>query len=135
MDINLTEVIREHMKRGAPPYKLGKEFTLKMCEKLGITTIDQFYDVLFDSLRCGCSKNFWQHLQGICMDGEGSHIAYGKEEIGKALGKNPKDLTCEDICYTCGSCAHINQIDHAIFMYLAEMMDDRGIKLDETQNS
>ena len=131
MDINLTEVIKGHIKAGVPPYESGKKYILEMCDKLGIKTIDQFYDILYKSQRCGCDRNFWQHLQGQCLDDEGDHIAYGKEEIAKALGKEPKDLTCEDICYTCGSCAYINKMDYNLFMYLAEMMDDKGLKLDD----
>lgn len=129
--MDIVEVIKGHIERGEPPYKAGKKLVLEMCDKLGIKTIDQFYDMLYDALRKGCDWNFWQHLQGRCLDSVGDHIAYGKDEIGEALGKDPKDLTCEDICYTCGSCAHINKIDLSIFKHLSEMMDDRGLKLDE----
>jgi len=129
MGINLTEVIKENIKKG-PSYKSGKDIILKMCKKLGIKTIGQFWDVLIESMRCGCERNFWQHLHGPCLDDEGDHIAYGKEEIAKALEKPEKDLTCHDICEVCGSCAYINSIDYSVMYHLIEMMDDKGIKLE-----
>jgi len=129
MDASLIEVIKENIKED-PSYKSDKDSILKMCKKLGIKTIGQFWDVLIESMRCGCKWNFWQHLHGPCLDYEGDHIAYGKDEIAKALEKLEKDLTCHDICEVCGSCAYINRIDYNVIHHLIEMMDDRGIKLE-----
>lgn len=126
---DLVKVIKEHISAG-PFYKNSKKDFLEMCEKLNITSISQFYDILFDSLRCGCSKNFWQHLYGPCLDSEGDHIAYGKEVISKAMDKPEKDLTCHDICEVCGSCAYMNQICYGLFYYLANMMDDKNLTLE-----
>ena len=133
VDINLTEVIKRNIEKG-PSYKTCKKYILEMCKKLGIKTISQFWDVLIESMRCGCSRNFWQHLHGPCLDSEGDHIAYGKDEIAKVLEKDEKDLTCHDINETCGSCAYINHIDYSVMHYLLEMMDDRGLKLDEEKS-
>lgn len=134
MSVDLVEVIKEHIKRGAPHYVSDKELVLKLCGKLGINTIEQFYDMLFNALRCGCSKNFWEDIHSKCLDSDGSYIAYGKDEIAKALGKNPDELTCEDICYNCGSCAHINRIDYSICKYLADKVEEKGIKFDEDES-
>ena len=136
MDINLTEVIKEHIEKGGPSYKLGKETLLEMCNKLGINTISDFWDVLIKSQRLYCTMNFWEHEYSPCMDSEGRYVAYGRDEIAKALGKGEKDVTCHDICEVCGSCAHINQIDARLFYYLADLMDDKKLTLDdEPQNT
>ena len=137
MDINYTEVIKEHIEKGGPSYKLGKETLLEMCNKLGINTISDFWDVLIKSQRMYCDRNFWNHEYSPCLDSEGDHVAYGRDEIAKALGKEEKDVTCHDICEVCGSCAHINQIDARLFYYLADLMDDRKLTLDneEPQNT
>lgn len=129
MGFNLTEVIKENIKKG-PSYK-NKEALLEMCDKLGIKTIEQFWDVLIQSQRMYCDRNFWNHEFSPCLDGEGDHIAYGKDEIAKALEKPEKDLTCHDICEVCGSCAYINLIDARLLYYLAEQMDDRGLTINE----
>jgi hypothetical protein len=131
MDINLTEVIKSNIEKG-PSYKTCKKTLLEMCKKLGIKTIAQFWDVLIESQRCGCSRNFWRHLDGLCLDSEGDHIAYGKEAISEALGKPENELTCRDICETCGSCAHINRIDYNLFYLLVEKMEEKGLTLDES---
>ena len=53
------------------------------------------------------------------------------DALAKAMGKNERDLTCHDISETCGSCAYINEIALNILFYLAEQMNDKGLKLDE----
>lgn len=129
MDANLTEVIKENIKKG-PSYKSSKEVIFEMCNKLGIKTIEQFWDVLIRSQRMYCDRNFWNHEFSPCLDEDGDHIAYGKEEIAGVLEKPSKDLTCHDICEVCGSCAYINLIDARLLYYLAEQMDDKNLKLD-----
>ena len=134
MDFDFVEVIKKHIENG-PSWKMEKNIILEMCERLGIKTLDQFYDVLIESMRCGCSKNFWQHLHGPCLDSEGDHIAYGKDEISKALNIPEKDLTCTDICEVAGSCAYINRVASKLFFHLAELIDDKGLNNGEGSNN
>lgn len=129
--VDLVQVVKKHIEEGNPTHRASKSSIRNMCGKLGIKSIGQFYDMLFDALKMRCPKNFWQHPLSPCLDSEGDHIAYGKDTIAKAMGKDEKDLTCHDISEVCGSCAYINRIASNILFYLAEQMDDKGLKLDE----
>ena len=130
--IDLVQVVKKHIEEGGnPTHRVFKSDIRNMCGKLGIKSISQFYDMLFDALKMRCPKNFWQHPLSPCLDSEGDHIAYGKDTIAKAMEKNERDLTCRDISEVCGSCAYINKIASDILHYLVEQMDDKGLKLDE----
>ena len=132
--MSIVDVIKENIENSrekGPLHKRGKKVLLEMCDQLGIKTIEQFFDALILSQRLRCSKNFWEHEYSLCLDDEGTHVAYGKYEIAKALEKDENDLTCHDICEVCDSCAHINQISAKLIYYLADLMDDRGLTINE----
>ena len=109
--------LKNEFRKGSKE-KEYKDRILELCETAGISTISQFYDIVFKAQREFCSHTLFGE-EGECWDSTGEDVAYSLDSIEEAFElKKPK---CSEIC-NLGCCASQNRLAFNILNRLTDIV-------------